>query len=382
MIPIEHTEAQDLAVQASLLLRGNEAEKAKRLYAKAAELEARAFSQVAKNLVRTRGILAVSIVSLLYKAASYDEAELKIFSLMVDDSIPVDAKSELRLLLESVADERSVLSLGKEYVGEELTLSLRRGSIGYGTAPLSTVLFCANAFQSLVTRIAEFIEKKPLRRSGQPAKEILGMVESRVGQPTAGSYKIQIGLVQPSKQLNLYTTTTNTPALVAKTTMEVMRMIAASDVDQLSRAVPDDGYRATVAKLARNMFPPGRAVGEIEIFSVRRDKQSCVLQSRARLTPEVRYLSLGSTPILGSALATEQNPQVREIRGILRAVHLDKGWIEVAEAAGQHTRIDTKSNEVDDVIGPMVNRTVTAKVHNKPGKPIPVLVDVTLEDEE
>lgn len=50
-----------------------------------------------------------------------------------------------------------------------------------------------------------------------------------------------------------------------------------------------------------------------------------------------------------------------ELRGTLRAVHLDKNWIEVA-VNGVSLRVEGLQDEVDDVIGPMVNRSVLVRV--------------------
>ena len=48
------------------------------------------------------------------------------------------------------------------------------------------------------------------------------------------------------------------------------------------------------------------------------------------------------------------------IRGVLRAVHLDQDWLEIAttDVPPQHVHIDEAGDVLDDVIGPMVNRKV------------------------
>lgn len=42
---------------------------------------------------------------------------------------------------------------------------------------------------------------------------------------------------------------------------------------------------------------------------------------------------------------------------MLRAVHLDKDWLELA-VDNEHLRVDSVGEEVDDVIGPLVNKRV------------------------
>ena len=50
-----------------------------------------------------------------------------------------------------------------------------------------------------------------------------------------------------------------------------------------------------------------------------------------------------------------------ELRGVLRAVHLDRDWIEVM-ANGRNLRVERMGEEVDDRIGPMVNQPVVVRV--------------------
>lgn len=42
---------------------------------------------------------------------------------------------------------------------------------------------------------------------------------------------------------------------------------------------------------------------------------------------------------------------------MLRAVHLDKDWLELA-VDNDHLRVESVGEEVDDVIGPLVNKPV------------------------
>jgi hypothetical protein len=66
----------------------------------------------------------------------------------------------------------------------------------------------------------------------------------------------------------------------------------------------------------------------------------------------------------GAASAREEV----QLRGILRALHLDKDWLEITihGADGPRTiRVDGAGEEVDDVLGPMVNREVLIDVFVK-----------------
>jgi hypothetical protein len=66
------------------------------------------------------------------------------------------------------------------------------------------------------------------------------------------------------------------------------------------------------------------------------------------------------------------------LRGILRAVHLDKDWLEIT-SDGQHIKITEVGETVDDVVGPMVNRAVVVQAIKKAdGRR--TLVDIQAED--
>ncbi len=54
-----------------------------------------------------------------------------------------------------------------------------------------------------------------------------------------------------------------------------------------------------------------------------------------------------------------------ELRGTLRAVHLDQDWLEIV-VDDVPTRVEGLQDTVDDVIGPMVNRRVVVKTTRNP----------------
>jgi hypothetical protein len=57
-----------------------------------------------------------------------------------------------------------------------------------------------------------------------------------------------------------------------------------------------------------------------------------------------------------------------QLRGILRALHLDKDWLEITTRGADGPkiiRIAGAGEEVDDVLGPMVNREVLVDVFVK-----------------
>ena len=67
-----------------------------------------------------------------------------------------------------------------------------------------------------------------------------------------------------------------------------------------------------------------------------------------------------------------------EVRGVLRALHLEKDWLEV-RVEGKIVHIDGLSEAADDIIGPMVNRSVIVLVkQSKKGRRR--FIDIETED--
>lgn len=119
MLGEQHDRAQELAAQAMLAAQSDDRERALELYAEAADLERTAFLQVPVEKVRTRGILAVSFVSMLYKAREYDRAESELYGLLAQEELKESAKAQLRELLEVVWDEKTIAEKGYQYSDDD-----------------------------------------------------------------------------------------------------------------------------------------------------------------------------------------------------------------------------------------------------------------------
>src|SRR5262249_17471831 len=125
----------------------------------------------------------------------------------------------------------------------------------------------------------------------------------------------------------------------------------------LKGLVPDDEYRRGMLRLIRNVIPSEPSLREVEL--ARESKPAAdapAIRTGVILTKESR------TPV--SRAIEETSPSVApderstEIRGVLRAVHLDSDWLIVDTPDGKQQRCSGASEAIDDVIGPMVNRRV------------------------
>ncbi len=99
----EHQQAQDLSSRAALYLQESKTSEARKLFAEAARLEQSAYEKTPAGRTRTRGILAVSFVALLFKSGQYDVAEREITSLLADPSLPSKARDQLLEILSRVS---------------------------------------------------------------------------------------------------------------------------------------------------------------------------------------------------------------------------------------------------------------------------------------
>jgi hypothetical protein len=136
----------------------------------------------------------------------------------------------------------------------------------------------------------------------------------------------------------------------------------------LADVVQSDEYRRTFLKLARNLAPTGKTIGEIAITGTRSD-HSVVLSSQSRK-------ALGTALRQVDSSATDEEEVL--VQGVLRALDLNHGWVEVGEV-GKLTRVYGMGDTVDDVIGPMVNQQVTVRARQTSRHRL-TFVDIELDE--
>jgi hypothetical protein len=125
----------------------------------------------------------------------------------------------------------------------------------------------------------------------------------------------------------------------------------------LKDVVPNDGYRETFLKMARNLAPRGKVFDQIEV--------------RGAGDREPVVLSVGSRKLIAETLrgpahtsAAEAADEETILRGVLRALDLDKDWLDIV-VDGERKRVTGVGEVVDDLIGPMVNHEVSVRTHRK-----------------
>lgn len=363
-----HAESERLAIEAQLASRTRNPEHALSLYKRAAESERKALNQLDVSKVRTRGITAVSAVALWFKASEYALAEQLAYSMLADPHIPEFAREELRNLVQAIWTESSKLKAGVTFVPGQVMVSVKGGEVVTGGAPLDLIVDKVQTIQSMFYRTIEFLNGAAHRRAGPPSKELQDSCRPWLFQAAPGSYQFSVAIQKPAQQD--FFRQEVVPEQIAQHFLEIVGASSGEDMTELERLVPDESYRTTFLKLARNLAPTGKTFDRIELCASGEARPVGLdVQARTNINQQLR---------LKSSQSDAEEAVAEELRGTLRAVHLDKDWLDVVvDGASMH--IIGLKDAVDDVIGPMVNRSVVVRVVRESAKKLK-FVDIELAD--
>lgn len=363
-----HSESERFATEAQLAVRARNTGQAIELYQRAAEIERRALDQLDVSKARTRGITAVSAVALWYKAGEYVLAEQLAHSMLADLHIPDFAREELRTLVQAIWTESSKQKAGINFVPGQVMVSVKGGEVVTGGAPLDLIVDKVQTIQSMFYRTIEFVSGVSHRRVGRPAKELQEACRPWLFQSAPGSYQFSVAIQKPA-QSDFFKPDIE-PERIAHHFLEIVGASSLADIGELEKLVPDENYRSTFLKLARNLAPTGKTFDRIELRASGDTRPVALgVESRVNINQQLRK---------GLPFPTRAGEVPEELRGILRAVHLDKDWLDVV-IDGVSMHVVGLQDAVDDVIGPMVNRPVivrTVRVSRKKLK----FVDIELAD--
>lgn len=345
-----HQASEKAAADAHEARRLGDAVRATELFENAARAELEALRRVdIDDKPRTFGITAVSCAALLYKATRLEEAERFAHSMLSRPGLPEFATDQLREILQSIWNEQAQAAAGVRFVPGQVTVSVDGGEVVKGGAPLDLVVERVQTIQAIFLRTAEFLKKLPLRRHGPATKPIQELCRPWLFQSVPGSYQFTVAIQGPT-QKELFSLDNPDPKLVASTFMAILESAATDPEESLPRIVPELDYRATFLKLARNLAPTGRTFTTMEIRSSQAKNPVILTQeTRKTMTQSIR----GVTPPKPQDAESEE----ATLRGVLRAVHLEKDWLELA-VDDSLVHIAGVGETIDDVIGPMVNHSV------------------------
>lgn len=282
MLDEAHREAQDLAAQAGLLLRASEGERARELFAHAADLERQALDRIPEGEDRTRGILAVGHVALLYKARRYDDAERHAFAWLAQARLAGSARRHILELVEAIWDERSLFQSGLRLPGEEILVSLRGGSLGAGLAPIDLVSYELRSFRNLIECVARWQASQD-GNGGDARMELT----TRSIFSAEHSYRFAVRLLEGSAVGKGLVS----PRSVQSSIFRCAETLDQSDWEEFARLVPDLQARRAIAGAVRDLFPEDPRVEEIEIKAHLEEMPLCVLLDQGLRREVGDYLS-------------------------------------------------------------------------------------------
>ena len=350
-----HIESEKLAASAHEAARLGETENAKSLFSKAAKAETQAFGAVDDDKPRTLGIFAVSAAALWYKAGDLEAAEQFAHDASRRTALPGFARQALRELLQAIWNEQAQREAGISFAPGQVLVSVKGGEVVTGGAPLDLILGKVQVVQYLFYRTAEYLSDLPLRLKGPASKDIQDRYRPWLFQSVPGSYQFAVAVQKP-RQHELFPGEEIEPEFLTEKFLEILRACSEDPVEGLPQVVTNAEYRQTFLKMTRNLAPTGKSFSQMEIRGAG-ERGSVVLSpvSRKAISEMLRPPASDSQPREAESL----------LRGNLRAVDLDKDWLEIA-VDGVTRHVTGLSEAVDDLIGPMVNHDVTVRV--KPGK--------------
>lgn len=363
-----HTQSEQYAIRASLSLREHRHDEAKQLYDKAAEAEQQALREIDRSKTRTRGVTAVSAVALWFKAAQFQRAEQLAHELLAESDIPEFARLDLRNLVQAIWTESAKQSAGVSFVPGQVLVSVKGGETVTGGAPLDLIIQKVQTIQTMFYRTIEYLNGVAHRKAGPPTKELQEACRPWLFQSVPGSYQFAVAIQKPN-QPDFFKEDVEPDQLAAQF-LDIVRASSAGDEAGLEALVVDASYRKTFLKLTRNLAPSGESFERIELRGAGETRPVGLdSASRIHINAQLRQkVEPGQTV-----------PAPEEVlHGTLRAVHLDKDWIDVS-VDGVSLHVEGLEDAVDDVIGPMVNRRVTVRFVRQSAKKLKFL-DIELAD--
>lgn len=356
-----HIKSENYAGEAELALKRKEYDRALELYRQAAELETQALSSLEPGKKRTRGITAVSTASLWFKAHKYDRAQEIALQQLASGNLPPFAIEQLQNLLQTIWLEQAREESGIQFTEGEVLISVSGGEIVPGGAPLELILTKVDQVGRIFYRTIELMLHRPLRKRGAPSPEIREQFRTWLFQASPGSYQFTVRVQKP-RQLPLFEEETVEVEKITETFLKIVRASVDDPEGALIDLVPDEGYRDVFLKLTRSLAPSGKVFQQMEIKAPTIEVQPIVLRpiSREAITETLKLEKVSKGEV--------EVQEIIQLRGILRALHLDRDWIviDIPEEGGRNVRVRDTGDVIDDVIGPMVNQTVVVDVIIKP----------------
>ena len=346
-----HKVSEQFASQAQVAVWEGRHTEALPLYALAADAENKALTDLDTSKARTIGITAVSAAALYYKAEDFTRAEEIAGHWLGFGSLPAFAKEQLRSLLQSIWCEQVRTRTDPGFAPGQVLISVKGGEVVHGGAPLDLIVDKVKIVQSILHRTAEFMSNLTHRKRGGPSKDIQEICRPWLFQTEPGSYQFAVA-IQEKRQLELLRELPSSRG-ISDCFLKILRVGIEDPEQRFVEIVPDPDYRNTFLELTRNLAPQGEVCNSVELKS-QEQTQAIRLDSKVRN-------DLGKAIRSAKARETAPTSHPESLHGTLRAIHLDKDWLELT-VREKLLRVVQVGEQVDDVIGPMINKPVIVHV--------------------
>lgn len=352
-----HSDSEKFASLADSALKNGNISEAEKMFKQAAESEEKALSFVDLSKKRTLGITAVSTAALYFKGKDFVKAEHIAYNWLARDELPEFAATQLQAILQTIWNERTFRKAGVEFTKGTVLVSVGGGMIVPGGAPLDLIHRKVDEVKNLFYRTIEMQLNRPFRRRGAPASEIQEQFRPWLFQAEPGSYQFAVRVQKPP-QLPLFPDGTPEIEEVTGKFFEILEAAAKKSHEDLLDIVPDKDYRESFLKLTRNLAPTGKSFETLEIKSAT-DIESLPITFK----PESRKALNKSLRTTKTKSEEDSKLEEKQLLGVLRALHLDKDWIEISiPEETEAIRIYQTGDVIDDIVGPMVNQRVLVDV--------------------
>jgi hypothetical protein len=329
-----HIKSEQLAADAEFAARSGNAAQAITFYTQAAEVEMHAVSQLDISKKRTLSITVVSAVALWYQARKDEAAESLAYEWLAKGVLESFAVYQLQELLRRIWNDRTQELAGVKFTADDVFVSVRGGEVLTGAAPMDLVIRLSDEISAILYRTAELLIGAPHRRRGTASPFIQEFCRPWVLQAAPKSYRFAVRVQRPDEQLDLFPENRLQIEKVLPTFLGIVTATTENPEEGLNEIVPDKEYRLTFLKLLRNLAPTGKRFHELDFqYESSRDEHHVVLVPGTRVAIN-KVLRTYRPPSQGDTQQIEV-----QFSGILRGLHLDEDWLEVAvkNAEGQRT---------------------------------------------
>ncbi len=316
-------ESEALAFQAEKAWTSGRHQEAVQAFAQAAVLEEAVAREVPSESLRVRGLLAISAVSLWYKASDFSRAKRLAYTFLAANDLSERDQADLETLVERCSREQELVGLALDRGMIPVEVKLDGGRVKKGIAPASAARRRRDTVTTLLMRSADLEAKRDYRERGLSDLDRNDEIQIFEVPSIAASYGLRF-YVATGTQQTIASTATVTPDAVVRRFLGLAEAAHAGP-SAVRAALPDPQYAKAFIEGFGEIAPDGEEVASV-VCSAPTWKVSNVVSTR--FEPKHRIE-------LRAAVAGAPEPGPRrgeqEITGRLNEVRFtpSRNWLEI-----------------------------------------------------